>query len=869
MTMTARRQASGSEVAVPVPETALEVQTRLEKAYGGLLRRLFAWWFAPVQAPAEAGERLRTLSQDGVVVHVGRSAAVVTFAFFQHLMLRMAAPLSDAVVGLGVPLWQSWGRLLFGRKQVRAPLGEDVAGAVRAGRGAMVFLRQPGSLVGNVLAKKDPFPALVATQRTMQRPIYLVPQLLIWPRAPQQLQRNIFDVLFGEPDTPGFWRSALSLAWNRRRAFVRMGDPINLQEAIASFEGLDDQAIARRVRGALHQHLARETRVVVGPPQKTSERLKVEVMRDRALRGVLAEVSRERGRADSSVEKEARKALKEIAARYSPRAVGIAKIVLDWLFDRIYDGVEVDKEGIDKVVRAAARGPIAVCPSHKSHIDYLVMSTVFYGHGLIVPHIAAGINLSFFPLGQIFRRLGAYFIRRSFKGDRVYSAVLKAYVRKLVKDGWTQEFFVEGQRSRSGKVLMPKFGMLAMQVDAWLDGVRPDVAFIPSWIGYAKIIEAKSYARELGGDEKKPEDLGSLLRAPKVLASRYGRVYIRFDDPISLEQLALQRGFDRENHTDAEKRALVRALGFRIVAGINNVTALTATGLLSSALLSHDRRGLTAPELVDRMSFLLRRVREAGGQTVFPADLPHALDPLHDGPMKEALQVLEKDGVVEVHEAGGEHIFQVAEAQRVTLDYHKNTAMHFFASDALFATAMLTAPSTARDDIRERTQALSRLFKQEFIFEPEPFDVLFERRVAKFVERGILDDADGQLTVTREGTARLRMLADLVVNFVEAYAFANDTLHLLEKGPVDRREFFKEALARGRASYLAERVRRIESLSKATLENALALFESQQVIVRTGDRGRQLALGPACPDAAAISARIDPLRRFLLPRHED
>lgn len=851
---------------MPVTETAPEIDSRLRKAYGGLLRRLFAWWFSPVQAPADAGERLRALAAEGVVVHVGRSSAVVTFAFFQHLFLRLGAPLADAVEGLGVKVWQPWGRLFLGRRHVRAPLGENVTDAVTAGSSALVFLRQSGSLVGSVLAKRDPFPALVAAQRTMDRPIFLVPQLLIWPRAPQQLQKNIFDVLFGEPEAPGFWRSAFSLAWNRRKAFVRMGDPINLAEAIRSFEGLDDKQIARRVRGALYHHLARETRTVVGPPQKTSERLIVEVMRDRTLRGVLAQESRARGRADDSVEREARKALKEIAACYSERAVGLAKIALDWLFGRIYDGVEVDDKSLDKVVRASARGPIAICPSHKSHIDYLVMSYVFYTRGLIVPHIAAGINLAFFPLGLVFRRLGAYFIRRSFKGDQVYAAVLRAYVRKLVADGWTQEFFVEGGRSRSGKVLLPKFGILTMQVDAWIDGVRPDFAFIPSWVGYAKIIEAKSYAHELSGGEKKPEDLGALLRAPKVLTSRYGRVYIRFGDPLWLAELAEARGFDRENHTPEEKRALVRTLGFRIVAGINGVSGLTATALLSSALLSHDRRGLTTAELVDRMRFLLGLVREAGGEIVFPLESEEALDPRVDGPMKEARIAHEKDGVIEVHEVDGKHIFQVAETQRVTLDYHKNTAIHFFAPDALFATALLTAPTRDRTSVRERTRELSRLLKQEFIYQSAPFEELFDDEVRKGIRRGYVEERDGQLHPTADGEARLRLLADLIVQFIEAYVSANDALHLLERGPLDRREFFKAALARARASYLADQVRRLESLSKATLENAMALFESEHVVERTGDKGRQIALGKACPDAEAIKARLEQMRSFLIEK---
>lgn len=850
--------------ATPVPST----DAGLVAAYGGLLRRLYAWATAPVSFPPETGDKLRALAEQGTVVYVGRSSALVTFLFFQHLFLRVGAPIADAVVGLGATLRAPWWRLIAGRRSVRAPFGEDVVGATRAGRSSLVFLRKPGSLVATVLGLKDPFPGLVAAQRTLDKPILLVPELLIWPRAPGHLQKSVFDVLFGEPEAPGFWRSTLSFVWNRRRAFVKLGEPVNLKEAIARFGELDDATIARKVRGALYQHLSREARVVTGPPMKSAERLVLETMRDRTLRGTLAEVARERGRADTSVEKEALKDLREIAARFSPSVVGLVKILMDWIFNRIYDGVDIDDEGIQRVARTAAKTPIVVCPSHKSHIDYLVMSTVFYGKGLIPPHIAAGINLSFFPLGPIFRRCGAFFIRRSFKGDRVYGAVLKAYVRKLVKDGWSQEFFVEGTRSRTGKVLMPKYGMLSMEVDAWIDGVRPDIAFVPSWIGYAKIIEAKSYAHELSGGEKKPEDLGALLRAPQVLASRYGRVYIRFDEPISLAELAERRGFDRTTHTEDDKRALVRALGFRIVEGINRVTSLTATGLLSTVLLSHDRRGLTAPELVARMGFLLKLARDQGGTTSFPADAPGALDPLQPGPMHEARGLLEKDRALTVHETGGEHIFALEEDERVGLDYQKNTALHFFVADALLATALLTGDDRTSQRVQARTLALSRAFKQEFIYGGEPFPVLFARRVARFSELGLVEVVDGRIEPLDGGAPQLRQLADLLVNFVEAYMAANDALNLLLAGPMDRKEFYAKAIERARASYLAGRLRRIESISKAILENAVDLFMEQQVVVRHGDKGRQLALTDAHRSPEAIAKRVDELRGFLIEKGE-
>lgn len=846
----------------------LDAHERIERAYGGILQRAFRWAFQPVTYPAAASENLRALADRGPVVYVSRSAAFVTFVFFQHLFLRIGAPVAQAVVGLGSPVWAFWGRFLAGRRVVRAPLKDDVVRAVSNGENAMVFLRRPGSLVAQaVLSAKDPFPALVRAQRTLDRPIHLVPQILIWERRPPALRKSLFDALFGEPEAPGLFRSLISFLWNRRRAFVKFGEPVDLKAFLDRNPGATDEIIARKVRGVLHQHLARETRVVTGPPLKSSERLIRETLRDRGLRATLAELTRERGKADSALEREAEKDVREIAAQYSPRMIDFLGWLLGLVFERIYDGVDVDEAGVDRLKQVASRGPLVVCPSHKSHIDYLVMSFVFYRRGLVPPHIAAGINLSFWPLGPVFRRSGAFFIRRSFKGDRVYAAALKAYVRKLVKDGFSQEFFVEGQRSRTGKVLLPRYGMLAMEVDAWIDGVRPDITFCPTWIGYAQIIEGSAYARELAGGEKKKEDLGALLRAPTVLTSRYGRVYIRFDEPVSLEAIAKERGFDRDSHTDEDKRRLTRALGFRIVEGINRATALTPSGLLSTALLAHDRRGLTAPDLRDRLEFLARLAQDAGGTTTFQLT-PEALDPLGTGPIREARAALEKAKSITVHETGGEHIFQVVPAERVAMDYPKNTALHFFVPDALLATALLTSKGRGRADLQARTLAVSRLFKHEFIYPAGGFAPLFDRRVARFEQLGLVRVEGGEVHPTPGGAPRLRLLADLVVNFVESYIVATDALSLLLTAPREQRELLKLTLERARASYLAGRIRKYESLSRVTFENALVHFEELGVLEKTGEKGRSLRLSEPNRSTEALAARLDEVRAFLVEKAE-
>ena len=137
-------------------------------------------------------------------------------------------------------------------------------------------------------------------------------------------------------------------------------------------------------------------------------------------------------------------------------------------FNRIYDGVEVDQEGLERVREAAKRGTLVLLPSHKSHVDYLMLSFVFSARNLQLPLIAAGDNLAFFPLGLVLRRGGGVLHPPHFGGDRLYAAVVDAYIRRLIRDGYSIEFFLEGGRSRTGKLLPPKLGLLNMVVDAAL-----------------------------------------------------------------------------------------------------------------------------------------------------------------------------------------------------------------------------------------------------------------------------------------------------------------------------------------------------------------------------------------------------------------
>ncbi|HET9595746.1 MAG TPA: 1-acyl-sn-glycerol-3-phosphate acyltransferase [Anaeromyxobacteraceae bacterium] len=823
-------------------------------------------WFRPVRVPREAPRELAELARRGSVVFVMRKAGLLNFLFLAWLLRQHGLPPLRAALGLtGVMPWLA---------RVRASWGA-VEGAIRAGDATVVFLGRASG--------PDPFPLLARLQRELSRPILLVPALLVWARRPQNLEPTLGDIFFGTPDAPRRLANMLGFVLNHRHAVLRLGRPADL----AAFEGErpdePDATVARITRGVLHLHLAREVRAVVGPKLKTPRRVRETVLRDKSLRATLEREARVSGRPVADLERAAERDLKEIASRYSAGFIEFVRYVLSWLFGRLYDAVDVDEEGLARVKRAAAEAPIVLCPSHKSHVDYLVLSWVFYMAGMTPPHVAAGINLAFWPFGPIARRGGAFFIRRTLKGDRVYTATLRAYVKYLLRDRFPQEFYLEGGRSRSGKLLFPKTGLFSMEVDAWLEQAADDVLFVPVAIDYERLMESGSYARELAGGEKRKEDFRGLLRARKVLGKRYGRLTIQFEEPVSLREFASRRlgagatsltlddepafGFDGpaaaepsrprpsprergEGSTSAEtKRAFVQALANRVAYGINRAISMTPTGLVAAALLAHTRRGLPAAELGRRVELLRSIARDQGAR--FSHGLAGApADPLRPGPIADAVARLAEEGLVRVERAAGETIYLVREERRTNLDYHKNAVIHRFVPLALVATSLRAlGGDAARDEVRERTRWVSRLLKLEFMFRVGvTFDELFAENAAELARVGAIVERAGRLTVGAEPSA-LEFLADLLRPYLEAYRVVAEAALAADRtgAPLDRRSLLKTSLEQGRAAWAAGRIALRESLSKATAENAVEWL-AQQGALRSGETPARLA--PAWRDAS-------------------
>ena len=839
----------------------MQSRGRVEDEFGPLLRGVGRRYFESVRFPGDAEEALRQLHEKGFVVHVMRSTSWVNYLYLSWALLRRGLPPVRAVFNL-----RRWFTRPWRRAAQRGAIDVRFAYARRNGGSGLIFLRRSAlGVAEGRTTREDPFPALVSLARRGERPVFLVPELLLWERGAKRITPRLVDRVFGSPDVPGFLHSVMAFLRNYRRAQFRIDEPVDLRRFIAEHPGASDEVLARKIRGALHHHLARQTRAVFGPPRKPAPRVIEEAMRDRTFRRALEEYAGSAGRKRESVERDARHHLENIAARLNLTVIGLAAPVLNWVFNRIYDGIDVDEAGLERAMRAAAHAPVVLCPSHKSHVDYLVMSCVLWDRGYTPPLVAAGANLSFWPLGWFLRRAGAFFLRRSFKDDRLYAASFKAWIKKLVNDGVLQEFFPEGGRSRTGKLLQPRLGLFTWEVDAVLEGARPDLVFVPIAIDYEKVVESSSYSVELAGGEKKAESLRSLLSAPKVLTHRYGRIHLSFDEPISLAELAQRRGLSLTGEITAdEKKALVRGLGHRVMWGIVRAGTLTPQAMVSAGVLAWRGRGIPGRELAERIGFLCRLAASDGARLSNTLrDAP--VDPTVPGPIADAARRFVEDKMLTHQVVRGESIYQPIDERRPELSFYKNTLMNWIAPRCLVASAVLAqVPGSAAANLRERALFLSRLLKLELIYRVgASFESIFEATVDAMEREGLLSRAGGAIAVAPERQARpkLEFLADLLRDYLESYWIAARALDdLAAHGVMERRAWVRTALDIGRAEFLAGRISSMEAISRPNVENAMTWLVDRGLVEA---EERKLRLAPAVADDSARAELSDEIRAFL------
>lgn len=854
----------------------------LYQQFSAPLRLLLRWLFDGIHHSGAQADKVRELSADGTVVYITRGHSTWLALCFLHVFARMQLPGIHYLGGMRLfwhrPLRKLARLMGLCGGRAKAPQPPPIAGlppghhaaalarTLLAGKTCFVMLPVPRSRRGLWADWTDYLQVLMAVQQASGRPIYLAPHVLITREQGGSGRGGVIDRIFGDSRRPG-WLRHWAMLLILRHGVMRMGEPINLSAYLEQHAQLPLPQAARTMRRTLHHRLDEEERVVAGPRITVFDKLSRQVLNDAQVRAAIVAEAERTGRSEPLLEVQSEAKLKSIASRYDIRIIKIMEHVLFWIFNRIYDGINVDEAGLNQVIEASRKGPVVFCPSHKSHVDYLVLSYVMWTHGVAPPHVAAGANLSFFPLGWLFRRCGAFFLRRSFRDDPMYAAVLRAYIGHLVHAGTSTEFFLEGGRSRTGKLLQPKFGLLSMFVSAWRTGARDDLVFVPVSIDYERIIEAKTYSRELGGADKRAEDIGGLLRSTGVLRSRYGRMQVQFGTPLSLGEWCAEQKLARSPDAalDQDYRQAAERLGFHILHDIAMVCTVTPQSVVSIALLSHPSRGMAQNVLIERSESVLGFLEAVGARLSPPLGrletrLSAVLEAVHKL-VDEKVVLLERAGQQDM-----EPIFRAADDGRVVLDYHKNAVMNYFAAAALVCRAIVRHSGhqpLAYAGLKDDTYFLAQLFKLEFIYRADrDYAASFDETLGMLVIYGLVTLGEKD-SIDIDRPEVIALLAGLLDSFIQAYWVTARTATELRSQSLNDKELVGRALERARRAFLEGAISRPESASRTLVETALAWLIEEK-LVDAKPQGRRRLLSLADPDAdTPLQTLIDRLTPYL------
>lgn len=630
-----------------------------------LLRRLLALWVQFRVRPENAAAQLQ--GRNHPLCYVLERRSVTDLAVLQAACLALKLPRPNRRLGGGL-------------RELRS----------------FFYLTQPRSFWSTRPAARPP-PQLAEMLRVLradpEADFDLVPVAVYWGRAPQREASWVRLLLAEDWVLTTRLQKVLQVLFNGRDTLVELDEPISLRALLGP--ELNVAQRGRRVTRALRVLYARRRAARIGPDLSHRRTIVNEVLRTRAVRAAVAQEMRAKHLTRRKAVLRARADALEIAANYSHAFVRFMEHALTRLWNRLYDGVEL---GHTRTLEEVAEGnEIIYVPCHRSHMDYLLLGYAIYVQGYAVPHTAAGVNLNLPVIGRFLRKGGGFFIRRSFRGSALYTVVLMKYLAAIMARGHPLEYFIEGGRSRTGRLLQPKTGMLSMTVRSFLrDPARP-VVFLPVYFGYERLVEGRTYIGELSGRAKEKESVLGLLRSWRVLRERFGKVYVNLGEPIALSGI-----LDRYDRTWRAQRfeddartpwlgAAVDALADSIMKNINAAAAVTPVNLIAMTLLAMPRQALPEADLVRQLELYRALLRAC------PYSERVTLTALGGAEMVEygiAMKLITR----EAHALGD--IVRMSEANAVLATYFRNNILHLFALPSLIACVFISNAQVSSWDLQ-------------------------------------------------------------------------------------------------------------------------------------------------------------------------
>lgn len=671
----------------------------------------------------------------------------------------------------------------------------------------------------------------------------LVPVRAVWA-APERdgrrtLGRRDFLTL-RDPRYPGRLAGRYLLARRPGRARIAVGEGALLSEVRRAWEERGKaEPLGRFVIRRAHLASERAEREIRGARYKIPRLVRHDILADAAFQKGVSEAARRAGRNPQNAPGAARRYLREIAAAHSPFVIDLVAAATRFLYRRGYEAIRYDPAELERVAQLAARYPVVFLPSHRSNMDRLSLQFLLWENDHPPNHTAGGINMNFFPAGPIIRRAGVFFIRRSFRDNPVYKYVLRSYIDYLVEKRFPLEWYIEGGRSRTGKMLAPRYGLLSYVAEALRAGKAEDVYLIPVAIGYDQIFEAAAYAAEERGAAKQKENLAWMMASIRRLRKRHGSIHLRFGEPLSLRDSLGQTA------PGPARDLAVRKTAFEVCARINRVTPVTPASLATGMLLAAGGDGLSREELTSSLAEL--------AEDIVARRLPVAeplADVLADRGLDRVLGILAEHGLAEARPGagvpGGPDAWRIVPGRHLQAAFYRNGVVHFYlirAAAELGLAAVADAPPGCDFSalFRERTLRLRDLLKFDFFF-PARGD--FHRETAAELSRRNQDWED-----ILAGGGAGELLAELAPHrapwtlrsFLEAYRIAAVELHERPpRRPWNERDFLTAALRRGEDMLREGEIGDPSALSRSLLATALRLAEHRRLLApgTSGGEGR-------------------------------
>ncbi|HEX4718574.1 MAG TPA: glycerol-3-phosphate 1-O-acyltransferase [Thermoleophilaceae bacterium] len=624
------------------------------------------------------------------------------------------------------------------------------------------------------------------------------------------------------------------LAEEPDRCRVLIGEPAPLSALRSRMPSQAAGGLAKWVEDQARLTLDRSERLLTGSRYKLPRDVKAQLIGDPGFARGLGALARKLDRPPADVRAQALGYLEEMAGTQSPI---VRELWARWarlMYSRAYE-LSFDADALERLRELGAKHPLVFLPTHKSNLDGYVMTSLLNEQGFPPNHLLGGINMAFWPIGPIGRRVGVIWIRRTIREDPVYRWVLRQYLAHLVRRRFNLEWYIEGGRTRTGKLLPPKMGLLRYLVDAIEDAGIEDVRLVPVSIVYDHLDEVADMTAESRGAVKSAEGIRWLVGYARRLNRPSGRIQVRFGEPLDVAQRLTAHG------AAEDPRLALAKLSFDICTRINRVTPLTRTGLVTLAMLGLDGRSVTAAEACQVLEPFQRYARARslpGAAETEPLISPAGIQP--------TLATLVEHRIVDCFNGGPEPVYAIGRENELVAAFYRNSVIHWFVNRAISELALVRAAEddSGRDSIEVAWSEAFRVrdtLKFEFFFAGQD-----GFRAEMREELALIDPSwtsTGAVTLRDLGVALLQsggLVAHRVLrSFLEAYHVVAERLESLPAvEPVDRAKLIDDCLGLGEQMRRRHQITSGEAVSKELFSTAMKLADNRGLLdaAKAGER---------------------------------